>query len=96
MPAAGAGCDVLRRLDWLCRDGAAGKNTDAARERVRRLAQRLMRSLLQKNLFVVGELLDVTGLLGGYNLHWAWASGMAAARELTRSTTAQAVAPAKD
>ena len=41
-------------------------------------------SLLQKNLFVVGELLDVTGLLGGYNLHWAWASGTAAAREQAR------------
>ncbi|MGV7005073.1 ATP-dependent helicase HrpB [Desulfovibrio sp. QI0442] len=45
MPAAGAGCDVLRRLDWLCRDNAAGKNADAARERVRRLAQRLMRQI---------------------------------------------------
>lgn len=29
-------------------------------------------------LFVVGELLDVTGRLGGYNLHWAYASGFAA------------------
>lgn len=29
-------------------------------------------------LYVIGELLDVTGRLGGYNLHWAWASGFAA------------------
>lgn len=29
-------------------------------------------------LFVVGELLDVTGRLGGFNLHWAFASGLAA------------------
>ncbi|MHC1789937.1 BaiN/RdsA family NAD(P)/FAD-dependent oxidoreductase [Solidesulfovibrio sp.] len=29
-------------------------------------------------LYVVGELLDVTGRLGGYNLHWAYASGFAA------------------
>ncbi len=49
-----------------------------------------MRSLVHKNLFVVGELLDVTGLLGGYNLHWAWASGMAAARELAREHIRQA------
>lgn len=42
MPATGAGCDVLRRLDWLCRDGAAGKGADAPRERIRRLAQRLL------------------------------------------------------
>ena len=25
-------------------------------------------------LFFLGEALDVTGMLGGYNLHWAWAS----------------------
>ena len=29
-------------------------------------------------LYVIGELLDVTGRLGGYNLHWAYASGFAA------------------
>jgi len=34
-------------------------------------------------LYVIGEMLDVTGLLGGYNLHWAWASAMAAARFLS-------------
>ena len=35
-------------------------------------------------LFVVGELLDVTGRLGGYNLHWAWASAWCAAQELIK------------
>ena len=35
-------------------------------------------------LFIIGELLDVTGRLGGYNLHWAWASGYSAAQELTK------------
>ncbi len=34
-----------------------------------------MESNLQKNLYIIGELLDITGQLGGYNLHWAWASG---------------------
>jgi hypothetical protein len=29
-------------------------------------------------LYFIGEVLDVTGQLGGYNLHWAWASGFAA------------------
>ncbi|PZQ23328.1 MAG: aminoacetone oxidase family FAD-binding enzyme, partial [Stenotrophomonas acidaminiphila] len=29
-------------------------------------------------LFLVGEVLDVTGWLGGYNFQWAWASGHAA------------------
>jgi hypothetical protein len=31
-------------------------------------------------LYAVGEALDVTGWLGGYNFQWAWASAMAAAR----------------
>ena len=31
-----------------------------------------------KGLYFIGEVLDVTGDLGGYNLHWAWASGHAA------------------
>lgn len=44
--------------------------------------QYTMESLHQEGLFVVGELLDITGLLGGYNLHWAWASGFVAGQSL--------------
>jgi predicted Rossmann fold flavoprotein len=33
-------------------------------------------------LFFVGEVVDVTGHLGGYNFQWAWASGAAAGRAL--------------
>lgn len=33
-------------------------------------------------LFALGEALDVAGDLGGYNLHWAWASGCAAGQAL--------------
>ena len=31
-----------------------------------------------KGLYFIGEVLDVTGQLGGYNFQWAWASGFAA------------------
>ena len=34
-----------------------------------------MQSRLVPGLFFCGEILDITGRLGGYNLHWAWASG---------------------
>ena len=34
-------------------------------------------------LYFIGECVDVTGWLGGYNFQWAWASGMAAARAIT-------------
>jgi len=34
-----------------------------------------MESKLNRNLFIVGELLDIDGRCGGYNLQWAWATG---------------------
>src|SRR5262249_36044163 len=33
-------------------------------------------------LFFIGEVVDVTGHLGGFNFQWAWASGAAAGRAL--------------
>lgn len=35
-----------------------------------------------KGLFFIGEVVDVTGWLGGYNFQWAWSSGFAAAQSL--------------
>lgn len=37
-----------------------------------------MESLICPRLYLTGEVLDVAGYLGGYNLHWAWASGKVA------------------
>lgn len=34
-----------------------------------------MESRLIKDFYMTGELLDVDGICGGYNLHWAWATG---------------------
>ena len=34
-------------------------------------------------LYFIGEAVDVTGWLGGYNFQWAWSSGIAAARALS-------------
>ena len=39
-----------------------------------------MGSLREEGLFVVGEALDVEGPCGGFNLHWAWTSGILAGR----------------
>ena len=35
-----------------------------------------------KGLYAIGEAVDVTGWLGGYNFQWAWASGWAAGQEI--------------
>ena len=41
-----------------------------------------MESRRTPGLFVVGEILDVDGRLGGFNFQWAWSTGFAAARGL--------------
>ena len=42
------------------------------------VSSKTMESKLCSGLYFTGEVLDVTGDLGGFNLHWAWASGNAA------------------
>lgn len=39
-----------------------------------------MASKKQQNLYFAGEVLDLDGKCGGYNLHWAWVSGMLAGK----------------
>ena len=34
-----------------------------------------MESRLVKGLYAAGEILDVDGMCGGYNLQWAWSTG---------------------
>jgi len=48
----------------------------------RELSSQTMESRLQPGLHFIGEVVDVTGWLGGYNFQWAWASAHACAREL--------------
>ena len=44
----------------------------------RDLSSRTMAATAVPGLFVIGEAVDVTGWLGGYNFQWAWASGWCA------------------
>ena len=50
---------------------AGGVNTDEVNPET-------FESKLQKNLYFSGEVLDIDADCGGYNLHWAWASGYSA------------------
>jgi len=54
---------------------AGGVDTDE-------LSAKNMESRKVPGLFFIGEVVDVTGHLGGFNLQWAWASGAAAGRAL--------------
>ncbi|MEQ1818238.1 MAG: NAD(P)/FAD-dependent oxidoreductase [Terricaulis sp.] len=46
------------------------------------LSQQTMETRAVHGLYFIGEAVDVTGWLGGYNFQWAWSSGWAAAQAL--------------
>lgn len=68
MPSGTAG---LRKAEVM----AGGVDTAA-------LDQRTLQVKGIEGLYFIGEVVDVTGWLGGYNFQWAWASGVAAGRAL--------------
>ena len=46
------------------------------------LSSKTMESKTQPGLYFVGEVVDVTGHLGGFNFQWAWSSGFACGESL--------------
>ena len=44
------------------------------------ISSKTMESKLCPGLFWVGEVMDISGDLGGFNLQWAWSSGVVAGK----------------
>jgi predicted Rossmann fold flavoprotein len=63
-------------------EGYAKAEVTAGGIDTRDLTSRTMEAANVPGLFVIGEAVDVTGWLGGYNFQWAWASGYAAGQAL--------------
>jgi predicted Rossmann fold flavoprotein len=55
---------------------AGGVNT-------KELSSKSMESRKSPGLYFIGEVVDVTGWLGGFNFQWAWASAVAAGRDIS-------------
>jgi len=75
--------EIAERLhDWRIRpSGTVGyKKAEVTLGGVdtRELSSKTMEALKLPGLYFIGEVVDVTGHLGGYNFQWAWASGHAA------------------
>ena len=76
-----------RRLsDWRFRptgtEGFAKAEVTAGGISTEELSSQTMQARNVTGLFAIGEAVDVTGWLGGYNFQWAWASGWAAGQAL--------------
>lgn len=50
------------------------------------ISSKSMQSKLQPNLYFIGEVLDVTGWLGGYNFQWAWSSAYVCAEAMFKNS----------
>ena len=48
----------------------------------RALSSKTMEASPVRGLYFIGEVVDVTGHLGGFNFQWAWASGVAAGQAI--------------
>lgn len=77
--------DAERRLHhWVFHptesEGFAKAEVTAGGVDTRDLDSRTMQARDVPGLFFIGEAVDVTGWLGGFNFQWAWASGVAAGR----------------
>jgi hypothetical protein len=79
-----AGLEQLERAvhEWSVRpegtEGFAKAEVTAGGIDTRELDARTMESRRVPGLYFIGEVVDVTGWLGGYNFQWAWASGVSA------------------
>lgn len=63
-------------------EGLAKAEVTAGGIDTKELSSKTMEARKVPRLFVIGEAVDVTGWLGGYNFQWAWASGWAAAQAI--------------
>jgi predicted Rossmann fold flavoprotein len=81
-----------RVQSWsLVPDGSEGyRKAEVTRGGVdtRELSSQTLESRLVPGLHFIGEVVDVTGWLGGYNFQWAWASAAACARALAPGAAA--------
>ncbi|HWH21821.1 MAG TPA: NAD(P)/FAD-dependent oxidoreductase [Allosphingosinicella sp.] len=79
--------DAVRRLsDWRFTpngtEGFAKAEVTAGGISTAELSSQTMEAKKVPGLYAIGEGVDVTGWLGGYNFQWAWASGWAAGQAL--------------
>ena len=51
---------------------------------LKEINEKTMESAYADGLYIVGELLDVDGICGGYNLQWAWSTGMIAGKHAAK------------
>ena len=75
-------CEVIKscRLNISDTNGFDNAQVSAGGVSLKEVDMETMQSCITKDLYLAGELLDVDGICGGYNLQWAWATGYLAGK----------------
>ncbi len=73
-------CRKIQRWEFIPADTVGYQRAEVTRGGVdtNALSSKTMESKKVPGLYFIGEVVDVTGWLGGYNFQWAWSSGWAA------------------
>lgn len=82
--------DIKELVDLLHRNVITPSKTEGFKKAevtrggvsVTNISSKTLESSNQKNLYFIGEVLDVTGWLGGYNFQWAWSSAYSASQAI--------------
>ncbi len=72
----------LKHWEFTCMDtnGFSNAQVTVGGVNTKEINSTTLESKLQKNLYFCGEIMDVHGDCGGFNLQWAWSSGVIAAK----------------
>lgn len=75
---------MLKQFSFVPKSTVGYEKAEVTRGGVdtREISSQTMESQLAPGLYFVGEVVDVTGLLGGYNFQWAWSSGWVAGKNV--------------
>lgn len=78
---------ILKRWEFKVTDtnGFTNAQVTAGGIDTSELIEGTLESKLVPGLYLAGEVMDVDGDFGGYNLQWAWSSGYVAAMALAKS-----------
>jgi len=76
----------IHRFTWVPPQTAGYTKAEVTRGGIdtRELQAATLQTRRIPGLYVIGELADVTGRMGGFNLQWAWSSGFCAAQDLAK------------
>lgn len=80
--------DLLGHWTWVPADTEGYRTAEVTQGGVdvTLISSKTMESQLAPKLYFIGEVLDVTGQLGGFNFQWAWSSAYVAAQAMSQST----------